>query len=247
MSYVFLKKNTIPLPCDACVDWMLDSGAFSAFNSGKKIDNNHFIDFALEAKNKDPKLADVFALDVIGDYRRTMQNAIEARRRGLDVIPTWHVGEPIEHAKDLCYAFDKVAIGGLVGRAGKNRGQQFGELLKKRKLNFFFETVWPKWIHGFGCTGDELLMSFPFASVDSTTWRLRPSMYGSWKSFGRLPVRLTKSLESSLTCEVNFFLRMQKKIDHRWRKELLKIKCEAFKIHFACVPSDLPFFSKRNK
>jgi hypothetical protein len=49
--------------------WCLDSGAFSAWNSGAAISLDDYTRTFAELLASDPRLAEVFALDVIGDWR----------------------------------------------------------------------------------------------------------------------------------------------------------------------------------
>src|SRR5687768_9801946 len=86
-------------------DWVLDSGAFSAFNSGAKIELAAYTDFCAERLASDPKLSEVFALDVIGDWRAGRRNVDEMWRRGVPAIPCYHAGEPWEVLLDYAKEF----------------------------------------------------------------------------------------------------------------------------------------------
>ena len=55
-------------------DWVLDSGAYSAFNSGATIDLEKYIEKCLELMESDPTLTEIFALDVIGDHKASLKN-----------------------------------------------------------------------------------------------------------------------------------------------------------------------------
>lgn len=219
--------------------WVLDSGAYTAHNSGKTVNNDEFIRFALRAQQMDERLVAVFALDVIGDPVASLANALKAKAAGVTVIPTWHAGEPIEMAQEMAKQFDRVALGGLVARLANNRAQLMGTSEKLHYAEKFFNAVWPKWVHGFGCTAEELMSNLPFAAVDSTTWCLRPSMYGSWKTFGKLPVRVSGDIKSALKSEVDWFLDRESFHNAQWRKQLASIECDKFRIRFACSPSNV--------
>jgi hypothetical protein len=120
-------------------DWVLDSGAFSAYVSGAVIENRAFIEEAKRLLATDKTLTEVFALDVIGDYKTSLRNCEEAWEQGLPAIPTYHAGEPESHLRDIAKRFPKIALGGVVG--------------SKNKLSWAkqcFARVYPKRIHGFG-------------------------------------------------------------------------------------------------
>lgn len=238
VSYAYLKEKHIPLLGQGFYEWVLDSGAYSALGAGKVIRNEDFIQFALNAQKRDPRLKHIFALDVIGNPEASLKNALEAKAAGLNVIPCWHAGEPLEFAQEMAKQFDKLALGGLVARLENNRAQLFDTKVKVHHAMNFFKAVWPKWVHGFGCTAEELMEQLPFASVDSTTWSLRPSMYGSWKTFGFLPLRLSKDTKDALKTEVDWFLDRESFHDAQWRRELAKVSCERFRIRFACSVSN---------
>jgi hypothetical protein len=244
VSYACMTAKHVPLPGDGFDEWVLDSGAYSAHNSGKKITNEEFIAFALRAQKLDSRLRYVFALDVIGDPEASLRNAIEAKAAGVNVIPTWHAGEPVEFAKEMARQFERLACGGLVARLDNNRSQLYDTGTKVKFAEQFFGAVWPKWVHGFGCTAEDLMSGLPFASVDSTTWQLRPSMYGSWKSFGALPVRVKGDLKYALKSEVLWFLNREDYHHAQWKRELAKVNCSKFRIRLACAPSNVKLISE---
>ena len=220
-------------------EWVLDSGAYTAHNSGKVIRNEDFINFGLQAQKKDPRLTCIFGLDVIGNPEKSLENALAAKKAGLNVIPTWHVGEPLEFAQEMAKQFDRLALGGLVARLANNRAQLFDTATKLHHATKFFGAVWPKWIHGFGCTAEVLMTELPFAATDSTTWTVSPTMYGFWKSFGFLPLRLTKDTKDCLRTEVDWFMDREALHDAQWRNELKKVKCDRFRIRLACSVSNV--------
>ena len=245
VSYAHLRRNgIIPLPGRAFDEWVLDSGAYTAANTGEVIDVELFIQFARDAAARDVRLRHVFALDVIGNAEASLKNALKAQAEGVRVIPTWHAGEPIEFAQEMKLKFPRIALGGLVARLRNNRAQKLSTREKIRHATNFFNAVWPAWVHGFGCTGDEIMDEFPFSSVDSTTWNLRPSMYGSWKTYGRLPLRFSSSLRGSLRTEIEFFMRRESRHDSIWRRELALVGCDRFRVRFACAPATIKWFDQ---
>jgi hypothetical protein len=71
-------------------EWVLDSGAFSAKNIGAEIDLREYIEeIKLQQDSGDPP-SEVFALDVIGDWRASMKNCKQMWKSGIEAIPTAH-------------------------------------------------------------------------------------------------------------------------------------------------------------
>ena len=191
-------------------DWVLDSGAFSAHNSGKVIDLQAYIDFCLKWQAKDTLLTEIYALDVIGDPEASLRNTEEMHRQGVNAIPTFHLGSPWEALEELS-KYPKIALGGMV-RKPKN--------LKRSWLEQVFARAWPRSMHAFGLASEDLLMLFPFHSCDASNWELAPSAFGQWQRYGNL--RLTGG-QNNLRVEVDHYLAMEKKLQHRWKRELASL------------------------
>ncbi len=192
-------------------DWALDSGAFSAHNSGAEINLQDYIECCKQQKAEDPTLTDIFALDVIGDWKASLHNTEEMWKRGVEAIPTFHYGEPWDYLKGIAKDYPKIALGGCVGKRDKDKfaGQVFAR-------------VWPCKIHGFGFGSEKSILSIPFHSVDATNWEMGPCAYGRWASFGKIgnaniSVRGSKQ---NLRAEVEYYLDLERRARDRWRKEM---------------------------
>jgi hypothetical protein len=209
-SYFYLKPFLKNQAKYQYRDWVLDSGAFSAHNSGVEIKNEDFIATAKDLLAKDPTLTEVFALDVIGDWRASIKNCEAAWKAGVPVIPCFHYGEPWEVLTEMAKQYPKIALGGMVG-TGKTAAE------KMRFLGQCFARVWPKKIHGFGTCSEKLIMAFPFHSVDATNWEIGPCRFGRWASFGQMSIRGSKQ---DLKAEVEHYLRMEYRARQRWSREM---------------------------
>lgn len=64
-------------------DVMLDSGAFSAWKSGKVIEIGKYIEDCFKIKQRHPDIKEIIALDVIGDAKASMRNAIRMKEAGM--------------------------------------------------------------------------------------------------------------------------------------------------------------------
>lgn len=144
----------------------IDSGAFSAGNSGKVIDIDDYCKFLVDIN------ATIYAsLDVMGDAEATLANYnYMVENYPLKPIPTFHMGSEIKYLKPLL-EFEYIALGGMVFSAGiTNHCDEVWHyiLTHKPKLK----------VHGFGLTNIELMKRYPWYSVDSSSFK-------SCKRFGR--------------------------------------------------------------
>ncbi len=159
----------------------------------------------------DPTLTEVFALDVIGDWKESLNNTEEMWRQGIPAIPCFHYGEPWELLKRLAKDYPKIAIGGCVGKRDKDKfaGQCFAR-------------VWPKKLHGFGFGSEQSIMLYPWHSVDATNWEIGPCKFGRWASFGNANISVRGS-QQNLRAEVEWYLELERKARNRWKKEMAQL------------------------
>jgi hypothetical protein len=141
VSFVYLPPFQFNRPRYAFRDWVLDSGAFSAFASGTVIDLAQYIDTCRALLATDPQLTEVFALDVIGDHLASRRNCEAMWKAGVPAIPCYHRGEPEAELLSMARDYPKLALGGVA----RLRGPE-----KLRWAEQCFARVWPKRIHGFG-------------------------------------------------------------------------------------------------
>jgi len=189
-------------------EWVLDSGAYTAWSQGKPVDLQQYIDFCLEVRQKYPNLRDIFALDVIGDGAASVRNAEEMTRQGLTVIPTFHLGSPEEFLYELAAKYDKLALGGMVHKHGT---------MKQPKAKFAeqaFARVWPKKLHGFGLCSRRLIDRLPWHSVDFSNWAVDPMRFGKWRAYGKhmAHVSVRDHRRIALAAEVEHWYRVEAEV-----------------------------------
>jgi len=148
------------------VDIFADSGAFSAWTQGKRIDLD---DYAAWLRKWSHRFTCAATLDVIGDPGASYAQTTKLRSlidRSLDVLPTFHFSgassfDPLKRYIDEGYTY--IALGGLVG--AKNRA------LASAWIARCFQ-VKPDHVrfHGFGVTAWRTLNAFAWYSVDSSSW-----------------------------------------------------------------------------
>lgn len=185
--------------------WVMDSGAFSAMNSGKTICLKEYTETCKQMLKEDEKLTEVFSLDVIGDHKASAANCEYMWSQGVPAIPCFHIGEPESALMEMASNYPKIALGGVALLKGK---------AKMEWAEQCFARVWPKRIHGFGFGGESQMMKLPFDSVDATNWELGPCAFGRWNSFKNLSVR---GGSQNLRAEVEHFLKLERKVTARWK------------------------------
>lgn len=210
VSFVYLDSFLRTRHLYAYRDWALDSGAFSAQNSGTPIDLATYTEKCRALLASDPALVEVFALDVIGDADASRRNCAAMWEAGIPAIPCYHYGEP-EAALLALREFPKIALGGTVGVPARE---------KLRWQQQCFARVWPKQIHGFGCGSAATLLALPFHSVDATNWEVGPCKFGNWRQFGKMSVR---GSEQNLRGEIEYYLDVEARARARWRREMASL------------------------
>lgn len=149
----------------AWTDLLIDSGAFTAATKGKKVDIEEYNDFLIARADSINHAA---SLDVIGDWRETAKNYEKQKARlgdRVDLLPTWHLGSPIEELHRLCEERDYMAIGGCVPYA-KRPEMLMRHLIQAHRVAAEHGTK----LHGLGITGKTAMLRLPWHSVDSSSW-----------------------------------------------------------------------------
>lgn len=143
----------------------LDSGAFSAFTQGIKVDlpkycryikeHEDFIDFAS-------------VLDSIGDAQGTFENQVAMEKLGVTPLPCFHYGEDVRYLEYYVKNYEYITLGGMVP-------------ISSPQLKLWLDDLWDKYltdgsgnprikVHGFGLTSVPLMERYPWYSVDSSSW-----------------------------------------------------------------------------
>lgn len=119
------------------VSLILDSGAFTA-RKGKGIDFDEYCAFV---KSPPVDIDRYFALDVIGDWVATKKNLNKMIQRGLNPVPVFTRGTPIEELDEMYSVSDLVGIGGLVWTNAKSYVKWIMSHVGKRRVHWlgFFD------------------------------------------------------------------------------------------------------------
>ena len=167
----------------------LDSGAFSAFSLGVSVDIEKYAEFV--RGNQDIiEMASV--LDAIGDPEGTYHNQKKLEKLGVEVLPCFHFGEPLDLCEYYVQNYPYITLGGMVP-------------IPNAKLEPWLDEVWDKIltdkdgyarckVHGFGMTSRPLMLKYPWYSVDSSSW-VQVALNGSI-TFPEVPGIVTVSARS---------------------------------------------------
>ena len=210
--------------------WVLDSGAWSVWNAGGSVDLTAYIAACRKALERESPPDQIFALDVVGDWETSLQNTQRMWAEGIEAVPTYHSGEPWDVLKRLRETYPRIAVGGV----GKS-----ANYVKMRFANEIFARAWPAVIHGFAYCSKQYVEAFPFASVDSTSWFLQPVRYKRYKGFDGgawMPDTKIKSLRG----EIDYFIELQTKMRHRWKKQMTQIDVEGPTLYLSHPGIDIP-------
>lgn len=140
-----------------------DSGAFSAMSTGSPIELG---DFFAWCHKWEQELYWTASLDVIGDAEATYRNWVDARKDGLDLVPTLHYGaKPSAMDRYAEQGVTFMGLGGMVPRSSEP------ERLLRWLVPIFRHARdhYPDMrFHGWGVSAPVLLDQLPFYSADSS-------------------------------------------------------------------------------
>ncbi len=165
---------------------IIDSGAFTAFSTGKVIKREDYLAWAVEfAKKWEGRLKSLYFmnLDVIGDAVKSQENLEWFESQGFFPIPIVTRGAAKEEIKDMIARYDYLALGGIVGSALQGEGiprlDEFFHLWELERAKTGRQVK----VHLLGVTIASILFRYPAYSVDSSSWT-SPLRFGRSKSSG---------------------------------------------------------------
>jgi len=146
---------------------MLDSGAFSAFSGGAIINLSDYISFI----KTNEKFIDFYInLDVIGDQEACWKNQETMEKEGLNPLPVYHIQDDLSYL-EKCMSYNYFCIGGMaVGFTTEQRLVFFDRCFSIICNNP--QGIPTHKVHGLGMTSLQLMLRYPWYSVDSTSWVL---------------------------------------------------------------------------
>lgn len=137
---------------------LIDSGAYSAWNSGAEIVLDEYCDACREYESKGWKY---FQLDVIGDQKKTLDNYDYMISKGLTPIPVFTRGGNLQDLKQIK---DAQLIGLGSGVRTKGQGAYIKWFLMQEK------EIKNTQLHLFGYNNLKTVFTNKIYSIDSTSW-----------------------------------------------------------------------------
>jgi hypothetical protein len=192
--------------------WILDSGAFTAWNAGKPVSLVEYIEFCKRVHDGEYPPVEIYGLDDIQDWKQTKRNVEAMWKAGVEAIPTYHVGEPPEVLRGYAKDYPKVALGGMVRKHST---------VKEKFLDLSFAVAWPKKFHAFGLDIERLLLKYPIHSADSSSWVSKPCIFGKWSKYGDLS---WKGSNQDLRSEMERIFTIEDKANVIFKRELAMLE-----------------------
>ena len=221
-------NNTVLSVIDLRPRVIIDSGAFTAWTSGKPIDPRDYAKWALDFKDRwEYKMQALYFmnLDVIGDQDASWVNQSILEGLGLKPIPIITFGANKKHLIRALDNYDYIALGGLVPYTrDKVKLQKWLDFCFAIIMQKFKATgVMPK-IHLLGVTTDWVLKRYPCFSSDSSSW-VSCLRFGGGAAAGikQLP-RYKKSDAAmastihTLRAEIRKYKKMEQEATNLWTK-----------------------------
>lgn len=192
--------------------WMLDSGAFSVYNSGKTINVYEYINAC-----RSVDACEIVSLDDIDSWKISKRNAEIMWDAGIGAMPVFHYREPLEYLDWCCENAEKVGLGAMIKTRPRWLKAVFARSWKKEPVKF----------HGFGMASRRAVETVPFDSVDSSSWGTAPGRFGQYAGYTgkqiHLKSRMKKGGLQDLWVEVVEHMRRQDWSEARWRVQLNKL------------------------
>jgi hypothetical protein len=160
----------------------IDSGAFTVWSRGVTINLIDYIEYVKTIQSLGWKffvcanldvLPEAVVRDIESSAKQGWENLKIMQDNGLDPIPVYHYGEPLEWLDRISESGCQwIGFGGLVGMDRRSLMSWLDGIFRR------IEKYPNMKVHGFGITSLDVLKRFPWYSVDSTSW-IKSSSYGA--------------------------------------------------------------------
>jgi len=114
---------------------MVDSGAFTVWKSGGKVDIDNYISYLKNNIAPAVKNYSAIQLDVIGDPAQTRKNLDKMCESGLNILPVFTKGEKYGELNELYKYNDYICCGGLVGSQADTYVKHLMKITDKNKIH----------------------------------------------------------------------------------------------------------------
>lgn len=223
--------NTVAAVCnriDLRPRVIIDSGAFTAWSSGKPIDPRMYAEWSLDFDRRwRHKMAslDFMNLDVIGDQDGTWRNQSVLESLGMNPVAIVTFGVDLKHLDRALDSYDYIALGGLVPYTrDKAKLQSWLDKCFARVMAYRQKTGVMRRVHLLGVTTDWVLKRYPCFSSDSSSW-VACLRFGEGKAAGlkKLPrykdgIAAMSATIHTLRSEIRKYQKMQDEVTALWKK-----------------------------
>lgn len=144
---------------------MLDSGAYSAWTKGRKINIDEYAQFIKDNENT---FDFCINLDVIGEAKGSYENWKYLRSLGVNVLPVYHIGTDEMWLKKYLKQTDYVCLGAIASLSSAQRMQSLTRIWQNYLTDPVSQLPIVK-VHGLGVTAISIMLRYPWYSVDSIT------------------------------------------------------------------------------
>lgn len=205
---------------------LIDSGAFTAYTTGKVITIKEYGEWALNFKKQwesKVKSLNFFNLDVIGDQKASNVNLHKLEKMGFQPIPIFTYKAEIKELNYYLENYDYIGLGGLVGLTTNDQIKWldycFKHIIKHKKKTGILRKI-----HLLGVTKQDILIRYPCYSSDSSSW-ISCLRFGGGRTIGKTKIpKYTESPEAlnvtiaTLRAEIRKYKTMQDEVTKLWEK-----------------------------
>lgn len=205
---------------------ILDSGAFSTWNTGKHIDREELLAFYKIARHYNPDIHLISLDEIPGERGRKptkeeataackqgLDNYLYYKKQGIDTIPVFHEDDDWKYLEIYKQETDYIAISPANDSNIQRRIDWLDYVFRNLKADYK--------THGLAATSDRLLKRYPFYSVDSVNW-LSVALYGNSKTIDHPYVRQMISNHETrvdlLIRDIRYYQDIEKNITNLWKK-----------------------------
>lgn len=150
---------------------ILDSGAYTIFRKGIKIDIQKYKDFVQENGHLFVKC---FNMDSIGSGEVSYENWKWLQKNGIETIPIYHIGTDEKYLKKYLRETDYIAIGAIASLSTNKRISGLSYVFDKYLTDSRGRAKYK--VHGLGLTAIPIMLEYPWYSLDSFT----PIVSAAW-------------------------------------------------------------------
>lgn len=210
-------------------DLIIDSGAFSVWNSGHTMTIDKTIKAYDNVAMRIPKNIRVnfINLDVIPGSKghkpdkkqvdvaceQSWENYMVMKKRYNNVLPVFHENDDFKYLYMMMKETDYIAISPANDSSTKKRMLWLDKVYSILGANYK--------THGLAATSETLLKRYPFYSVDSINWKTI-DMYGNSKVYEkRLASKLTRNASTrpyAIASELRYHLELANKMTRLWQQ-----------------------------